>query len=112
MSRRTLRFVERADGLGRVDPDTTIVVLDTWWAPDGATPANVIPLRPVTDRILPDIDLVNGSLERLDAWAAAADLPGRFMVDGQTWWFKVRMEVRWNLHELMIWQRVLAELAP
>ena len=93
-------------------PSTDVVVLDTWWTPGASDRPGVVPLRPVVERILGETDLANGSLERLDAWASAAGLADRFVVDGATWWYKVRMAVRWDLHELMIWQRVLAELAP
>ena len=112
MSGRTLRFVERAAEAGVPDPSTDIVVLDTWWTPGASDPTGIVPLRPLVERILAEVDLVNGSLERLDAWASDAGVADRFLVDGVTWWYKIRMEVRWNLHELMIWQRVLAELAP
>jgi hypothetical protein len=112
VSGRTLRFVERRAQAGEPRPATDVIVLDTWWTPGAGDHPTVVPLRPVIARILADVDLVNGSLDRLDAWAAAAGLPDRFVVDGTTWWFKVRMVVRWDLHELMIWQRVLAEVAP
>ncbi len=110
MSERVLRFTDRASGVGAPRPGTDVVVLDTWWTPDGRERPGVVPLRPVIDRILAETDFVNGSLDRLDAWASAADLPDRFVVGDATWWFKVRMEVRWDLHELMIWERVLDEL--
>jgi hypothetical protein len=88
------------------------VVLDTWWTPGPNDPRGVVPLRPVVERVLAGSDLVNGSLDRLDEWATAAQMPDRFLVDGVTWWYKVRMEVRWDVHEMMIWQKVLADLAP
>ena len=112
MSRRTLRFVERPSEADTTEPSTDIVVLDTWWTPGANGRPGVMPLRPVIERVLAETDFVNGSLERLDAWASAAGVADRFVVDGTTWWYKVRMVVRWDVHELMIWQRVLAELAP
>ena len=113
MTGRTLRFVERAPRRRPPDGGPTVdVVLDTWWTPRPADPPDVVPLRPVIERILAGPDLVNGSLDRLDEWATATGMADRFVVDGVTWWFKVRMGVRWDLHEMMIWQGVLSELAP
>jgi hypothetical protein len=112
VSGRTIRFVERASEAGSGPPATDVVVLDTWWTPGADDGPGPIPLRPVIERILAEADLVNGSLERLDAWAAEAGMADQFIDAGVTWWNKVRMSVRWDLHELMIWQRVLSELAP
>jgi hypothetical protein len=112
VSERTLRFVERASEAGPRSPSTDVVVLDTWWTPGVGDGPGPVPLRPVVARVLAETDLVNGSLDRLDGWATEAGMADRFLDAGVTWWNKVRMSVRWDLHELMIWQRVLAELAP
>ena len=36
----------------------------------------------------------------------------RFVADDVTWWYRVRMMVRWDMHELMLWRLVLDELGP
>jgi hypothetical protein len=109
---RRLRFVERRSEVRAADGSTDIVVLDTWWTPLPDERPDVLPLRPVVERILAREDLLGGSLERLDAWASAAGLVERFAVVGATWWYRIRMAVRWDAHELLVWLRVLAEVAP
>ncbi|MGH2407235.1 MAG: hypothetical protein ACRDF7_04035 [Candidatus Limnocylindrales bacterium] len=112
MSGRKLRFLERRSQVPSPDPSTDVVVLDTWWTPLAAERADVLALRPVIERVLDETDLVDGSLERLDSWALATRQPERYIIDGLTWWHRVRMTVRWDLLELMVWLRVLAHVAP
>jgi hypothetical protein len=54
----------------------------------------------------------DGSLAALDRWADTAGLPDAFTVDDVTWWYRVRMIVRWDAHALLLWRHVLDELAP
>ncbi|MFI5254871.1 MAG: hypothetical protein ACHQ15_05385 [Candidatus Limnocylindrales bacterium] len=112
MSGTTLRLVERRAQVGPPRPDVDVVVLDPWWTPGPGERPEVRPVRPIVERILEEVDLVDGSLQRLDAWAAAAGLADRFVVEGAAWWHRIRMAIRWDLHEMMIWQRVLVEIAP
>jgi hypothetical protein len=112
MSQRTLILVDRAREAGPADPATDVVVLDTRWTPGADARPGLQPLLPVLRSVLRRVDLFDGSLERLDAWAAAAHLADRFLVDDVTWWYRIRMVVRWDIHELMLWSHLLAELAP
>lgn len=112
MNPRTLVFVRRAVDAGRPDPSTDVVVLDTAWTPDPGGRGDLMPLLPVLRSVLRRVDLFDGSLARLDEWAAAANLADRFLVDDVTWWYRIRMIVRWDIHELMLWSHVLAEMAP
>ena len=109
---RTLVFVDHPTDAGRLDPSIDIIVLDTSWTPDPGDRPDLVSIRPALTSVLRRVDLFDGSLARLDAWADAAELADRFTVDGVTWWFRVRMIVRWDLHELMLWRHVLDEVAP
>ena len=62
--------------------------------------------------VLRRADVIDGSLALLDAWAESARLADRFVADDVTWWYRVRMMVRWDIHELMLWRLVLDELGP
>ena len=112
MNPRTLVFVDHPTDAGRLDPSIDIIVLDTSWTPDPGDRPDLVSIRPALTSVLRRVDLFDGSLARLDAWADVAELADRFTVDGVTWWFRVRMIVRWDLHELMLWRHVLDEVAP
>lgn len=112
VSGRTLAFVNRATDAERARPDTDYVVLDTAWTPGpGADPA-VRSIRPTLTAVLRREDVFDGSLAALDRWADAAALADAFTVDEVTWWYRVRMIVRWDAHALLLWRHVLDELAP
>lgn len=112
MSQRRLRFVNTRSDVGGFEPSVDHVVLDTWWAPPREERPDVRWVLPVVQRVLAEADLVGASIARLDAWAERANLPDRLVAEGATWWFRVRMAIRWDLHELMVWNAVLADLAP
>ena len=109
---RTLVFVNRAADAGPPDPSADVVVLDPTWTPDPRDRLDLISVRSAFQSVLRDVDLFDGSLARLDAWAAAGTLADRFLVDGITWWYRIRMRVRWDIQELMLWRHVLDVLAP
>ena len=112
MSARTLAFIDDLAHATPPDPSTDIVVLDTSWTPGPNDRPDMVSVRPMLTAVLRRVDVVDGSLERLDAWAETARLADRFVADGVTWWYRVRMMVRWDVHELMLWRLVLDELGP
>ena len=112
VSRRTLRFVDDPAHAPPPDPATDLVVLDTSWTPGPDDRADMVAVRPMLTTVLRRTDVIDGSLALLDTWAEAARLADRFVADGVTWWYRVRMMVRWDIHELMLWRLVLDELGP
>ena len=62
--------------------------------------------------VLDRVNLFDETLERLDAWGETAGMADRLMVDGVSWWFHARSFIRLDLHEMLLWCHVLAELAP
>ncbi len=101
MSDRTLTFVKTHEEADSVASPGEVVVLEPWWTPAPGAARSMIPARPHVQEILERINLQDDSLRRLDAWAEAAGLPQRFLVDGVAWWDRARMAVRWDLQELM-----------
>ena len=112
MSGRTLSFVDDPAHAPAADPATDIVVLDTSWTPGPDDRPDVVSVRPVLTSVLRRADVIDGSLALLDAWAESARLADQFVADDVTWWYRVRMMVRWDIHELMLWRLVLDELGP
>ena len=110
MSRRTLHLVLGADEAGPPDPDVDVVVLDSSWTPAPGDRPDIAPIRPRLHAVLDRVDLFDGSLELLDAWAEATGLADRLVANDVTWWFRIRMVVRWDLHERMLWRYVLGDL--
>lgn len=111
MSGRTLRFVERRSDVRSPEPSTDFVVLDATWTPVPGGRSDVRSIRPTLQSVLERAELFEGSLERLDAWSAAADLPAKLTIDGVSWWPRIRLMVRWDFHALMLWRHVVSVLA-
>jgi hypothetical protein len=107
---RRLVFVDRAADAAPPTPGVTTVVLDGAWTPSAEMAHPPIPIRPVVRSIVEEVDVIDGSLAALDEWAAAAGLPEAFSIDGVPWWFRVRMLLRWDAHELLLWSLVLDRL--
>jgi hypothetical protein len=103
-------FIEEAGDAPPADPSVDLVVLDTSWTPAAGDRADLRPLRPVVERVLARENVVDDSLAALDDWAARAHLADAFVADGVTWWYRNRMLIRWDVHELILWRHVLAEL--
>ena len=112
MSRRTLVFVNTREEAPAVEPTTDVVVLDTAWTPEFGERPDLIPVRPSVSAVLDRVNLFDETLERLDAWGETAGMADRLMVDGVSWWFHARSFIRLDLHEMLLWCHVLAELAP
>jgi hypothetical protein len=91
---------------------TEILVLDAAWTATPRGRADVLPIRPIVQAIVDEVDVIDGALAALDGWAAAAGLPDAFAVDGLTWWYRARMLLRWQVQELVLWRLVLDQLAP
>jgi len=112
MSDRLLTFANTHEAADLVAAPGDVVVLEPWWTPAPGTARPMTAARPVVQAILERIDLQADSLARLDAWAEEAGLPRLFLLDEVAWWDRVRMAVRWDLQELMLWRHVLAAVAP
>ena len=112
MSRRTLVFVNTREEAPAAEPTTDVVVLDTAWTPEFGERPDVIPVRPSVSAVLDRVNLFDETLERLDAWGETAGMADRLMVGGVSWWFHARSFIRLDLHEMLLWCHVLAELAP
>ena len=69
-------------------------------------------MRPLAQQVLGRVDLPTQSTEALDRWALAAGLPDQFVFDGIGWWERVRMALRWDMYELVLWRHVLDDLEP
>ncbi len=107
---RRLRFVARPTDAPPADPNVDVIVLDTAWTPTSEDRVDLRPVRATLHELLGRLDLFNQTQERLDGWAATTNMAERMTADGVSWWFQLRMRVRWDLHERMIWCHVLDAL--
>ena len=112
MSDRVLTFVNWIEEAGAVGEGSETVVLSPWWTAGPASGSRMIAVRPLVQAVLAAIDLPATSIDGLDRWAAAAGLPELFHLDGIAWWDRVRMAVRWDVYELVLWRHVLTLLDP
>jgi len=108
-------FVERPVDVPAVEPDRIVVVVDTTWIARPERP-DVLSIRPALFEAIEQHDLFEEALRRLDAWAAEAGLPDHLLVEGVTYWYRLR-EALWRwLHERLLWRHtlgvLLTEMAP
>lgn len=87
-----------------------MVVLDTAWTPAAGDRRDIIAVRQALGPVLGRIDLFVDAQERLDAWAEAVEAPDRLMRGGVSWWFRIRPNLAYWLHERLLWVHALAEL--
>lgn len=110
MGGRRLVFVNHAADAPRPASGTRVIVLDPAWTAAPGTRADLEPIRPIVRDVAAGFDVLQSSLAALDTWAAAAGLADAFVADGVTWWYRARMLLRWDVHELMLWRQVLRPL--
>jgi hypothetical protein len=109
---RRVAFVARESEVPQPHPDTVVVVLDTTWTPAGGEPADLIPARALVGQAVEQVDLFDGALRRVDSWADATGIADRLIVEGVTYWFRLR-ETMWRwLHERVLWREILRLLDP
>jgi hypothetical protein len=92
-------------------PGRVVVVLDMAWTPGEGERPDVLPIRPIVERIVERRNLFVETLDRLDAWAEAAGAAEAFTVDGATWWFHARGFLRLIVHELLLWRAIINEVS-
>jgi hypothetical protein len=88
----------------------TTLVLDPAWTPGPGDRDDVRPVRHAVDAVLARANVVDESLALLDRWADAAGLAEILTIDGVGWWPRIRMAVRWDAHELLLWRLTLDAL--
>lgn len=109
---RRLVFLNSAADAGEASPDTDYVILDTAWTPVPGERADLLPIRPALWEVIRDHDLHQETLAALDEWADRAGMVARLQVSGVSWWYHVRGFLRLDLHEMILWRRVLDVVAP
>jgi len=103
-------FVSESGDAPPPEPGTQIVVIDTAWTPGPADRPDLISVKPFVFAAIERHDLFEEALDRLDAWAEAASLPDRLLVEGVTYWYRMREPMwRW-LHERLIWHHAVGAL--
>jgi hypothetical protein len=107
---RTLCIVEDRAAVGPPLPGTEYLVLDMTWTPLADEREDIVPVRPLIVEILRTRNLFEASLDGLDAYAASADLVGRFSSSGVTWWYHARSVLALGVQERLLWCYLLAEL--
>jgi len=89
-------------------PGATIVVLDPTWVPVPGERHDLVAARRLFGDVVERLDLFDGALELVDAWADATGIADRLTVEGVTYWFRMR-ETMWRwLHERLLWRHALA----
>jgi hypothetical protein len=107
---RRLRFIDRALDAGPADPSADVVVLDTSWTPTTADRPDLIPIRPTIHDVLARVEFHEELERHLDRWAEESGAIERFTAAGVSFWYRVRLHIRWDLHERMIWSHIVQSL--
>ena len=111
LERRTrLIFVASAGDAPPPTPGQSTVVLDPAWTPGPEDRTDVVSIRPWFAAGLEAHNLFDELLRLVDRWAAATGAADRLLVEGVTYWFRVR-EPLWHwIHERLLWRYALAAL--
>ena len=90
--------------------DTVVVVLDATWTPASGDRPDLIPARRILGRVVERVDVFDRALDTVDRWAAASRIADTLLVDGTTYWYRLREPMwRW-LHQRMLWRLAIADL--
>jgi RimJ/RimL family protein N-acetyltransferase len=108
---RVVRFIASSTAAGPALPGVEQVVLDTAWTPEAADRSDLRSARPLIAAALGLHQPLAEAMALIDGWAARAGIVERLEVAGVSHWYRRRIAYwRW-LHDRLIWQWVLAELA-
>lgn len=107
MTGRSLVVVPASLDLPAPEDGTAVIVLDPAWTPKADDRPDVHPVRTLMSPVIEGRDLFVEALTRLDAWAEGAALADRLLVEGVTYWFRMR-EPMWHwLHERLLWRHAI-----
>jgi hypothetical protein len=111
-AQRRIDFVASAAVAPPERPDSLVVVLDGAWTPGPDERPGLVPVRRLFADVIERFDLFDDALALVDAWAASTAVADRLVINGVTYWFRLR-ETMWRwLEERLLWRRALALLDP
>ena len=91
-------------------PGDRVVVLDTSWTPRPGDRPDVVSVRPSFAAVLERHDLFAEALDLVDRWAETVGLADLLVVEGVTYWYRMR-EALWHwMHERLLWGYTLAAI--
>ncbi|HEV7604426.1 MAG TPA: hypothetical protein VGO15_05625 [Candidatus Limnocylindrales bacterium] len=109
-SRRVTFAATPADPASAPGDGSLTVVLDASWTPEPGGRPDVVSIRPSFATVLERHDLYDESLVLLDRWADEAGLADLLVVEGVTYWYRLR-EPLWHwVHERLLWRYTLAAI--
>ena len=105
-----VRFVHGAADVPAPTAGALVIVLDVAWTPAPDARPDVISARQAFGTVVTGTDLPDTALAAVDRFALDARLADRLLVDGVTYWFRVR-ETAWRwLHERLGWLLLIDSL--
>ncbi len=107
---RSIAFVRRPEDAPAPQPTQVVIVTDTAWTPGPGERPDLRPARTLLTAAIERRDVFEDALARLDRWAEEADIIDRLVVEGTTYWYRLR-EGSWHwLHERLLWRYALDAL--
>ncbi|MEO8436825.1 MAG: hypothetical protein ABI562_00095 [Chloroflexota bacterium] len=107
---RQLTFVPSAADAPAMRRGDLTVVLDSAWTPGPGDRADVVSIRPFFAAAVERHDLLKEALDLVDRWGSAAGASGLLLIEGVTYWFRIR-ETLWHwVHERLLWRYALAAI--
>ncbi|MFI5225138.1 MAG: hypothetical protein ACHQ3P_00520 [Candidatus Limnocylindrales bacterium] len=92
------------DRPGSARGDDLTVILDPSWTPRTKGASEPTPLHECFSAALDARDLFGEALDLVDRWASATGVADLLVVEGVSYWFRVREEA-WNwVHERLLWR--------
>jgi hypothetical protein len=109
-SLRSLVFAPDVASAPPPDPAVRVVVLDATWTRGPDDRHDLVPVRALFGLVVEAADLYDDALALVDDWADRTGAADTLLVEGVTYWFRMR-ETMWRwLHERMLWRRTIGAL--
>lgn len=107
---RQLTFVPTVADAPAMRPGDLTVVLDSAWTPRPGDRADIVSIRPYLAAAVEEQDLLAAALDLVDRWGVAAGASELLLVEGVTYWFRIRETLWHRVHERLLWRYALAAI--
>lgn len=105
-----ITFVPKYEDLAESTQDGLTVILDQGWVSGPETPGGVVSVSSAIANVLEERDLFRESLDLVNSWAARTEVAGLLLVEGVSYWYRLR-ESMWHwVHERLLWHYALAAM--
>jgi hypothetical protein len=111
VARPSIHFVPSIEAARATPEPDLALVLDSAWTPQPRDPGRFVSLRPAVADVVERRDLFEEALELVDRWAESSRAADLLLVEGVSYWFRMRESLWHWTHERLLWQFVIDRIA-